>query len=127
MSVVRLLKDHPKYGRAGTVADRVPFLEARDLVAAGAAERPGEKAAEPKPAPVAAPVPDGAFAELKAAYDALRAEFAALRTELAALKADHEALKKENADLLALIETEGKVDGKPEPKKDEAPKGKDKK
>lgn len=38
MSTLRLTKDHPKYGKKGTVAT-VPFLEARDLVAGGDAER----------------------------------------------------------------------------------------
>lgn len=39
MSSLKLLKDHPKHGKKGTVATKVPFLEAKDLVAAGAAER----------------------------------------------------------------------------------------
>lgn len=109
MSVVRLLKDHPKYGRAGSVADRVPFLEARDLVAAGLAERPGEKTVEPKPEAKAEPKKDdGAVAELKAAYDALKKEIAALRAEVAELKVANDELKKENAELLALLEADGK-------------------
>jgi hypothetical protein len=39
MSVIRLLKDHTKHGKAGEIIDRVPFLEAKQLVADGVAER----------------------------------------------------------------------------------------
>jgi hypothetical protein len=39
MSVIRLLKDHTKHGKKGEVIDRVPFLEAKQLVVDGVAER----------------------------------------------------------------------------------------
>lgn len=48
MSVVTLLKDH-KGKKAGAVIPNVPFLEAKDLVAAGIAVRTNQPAAKPLP------------------------------------------------------------------------------
>ncbi|WP_439624085.1 hypothetical protein [Gemmata sp.] len=82
MSTLRLLKDHAKYGKKGTVAT-VPFVEANALVSAGHAERPGQGAGHAHPAPAPAPaVPTVP----KADHDAALKKIADLEAEVADLK-----------------------------------------
>jgi hypothetical protein len=104
VSTLKLTKDHPKYGRKGTVAT-VPFLEARALVAAGAAERPGDARA---PAPVVPTVPQVAksdldaavkrVAEVEAANDRLQGDLEAAAAENKKLKTELDAALKRAAD-----------------------------
>lgn len=106
MSTLRLLKDDAKYGKKGQTVT-VPFLQARDLVAAGVAERPGQSAGNGKPEgepTVAAKKLDEAKAviaaaekrikELEAENAELSAENDKLEAEKRKLTADAEAAKK---------------------------------
>jgi hypothetical protein len=89
MSVVKLLKDH-KGKPAGTVVDAVPFLAARDLIAAGIAEPANRPAAA-----VRSVKPDypALLAAERAKVAALTAEVAALKKAAAAKPADKPAEK----------------------------------
>ena len=103
MSVIRLTKKHKKYGDAGTVVDRVPFLEARALVEAGEAERYNGGAGPTRPeAPGTVPV--RAFEEAGRRVAALEAEVAALSDENKRL----EAAAKKAADEAAALSDENK-------------------
>lgn len=62
MSTVRLIKDDQRHGKKGDVVT-VPFLEARDLVQWGIAERPGDAAKAGAPHPGAAPGPGSSLVQ----------------------------------------------------------------
>lgn len=97
MSTLVLLKDHAKYGKAGTVAT-VPFLESRELIAAGGAERwnGGRRSA-----PSASTESDASPTEQSSALRRIEQ----LEKDCADMKAENEALKTENAELKELLET----------------------
>lgn len=85
MSVVVMLKDHPRFGKRGAKVDRVPFSEANDLVRDGYAVRPGASAIAAAPATVPAEALEKAgkrIAELEQAEARLTAELTDLRAEL---------------------------------------------
>jgi DNA anti-recombination protein RmuC len=87
MSVVKLLKDHNGQ-KKGAVIPNVPFLEAKEMVAAGIAERPNQPVAK-----AAAESPD-------------------LKAKVGELTAENEKLKAEVADLKGLLEKATKPEGK---------------
>jgi seryl-tRNA synthetase len=100
MSTLRLTKDHKKYGKAGTVAT-VPFIEARDLVKDGVAERwNGGKGNAPPEAP--ATVSMKTYEEAGKKIAALEAENKELTAECdrleAAAKKDAAAVEKLKAE-----------------------------
>jgi FtsZ-binding cell division protein ZapB len=106
MSTLKLTKEHKKYGKAGTIAT-VPFIEARELVKAGVAERynGGQGPGAPEPP---ASVSMKKFEEAGKKITLLEAECKELADENrrleAAAKKDGEAIEKLRAENERLAE-----------------------
>lgn len=111
MSVVVLLRDHPRFGKKGQRVDRVPFADANDLVRDGFAVRPGASALAAAPATVPAEALEAAgkrIAELEKANakltdeaDDLRADVAKAADKLAKVEAENKKLADDLAGLRA--------------------------
>lgn len=85
MSTLVLTKDHPKHGKKGSRIS-APFLEARDLVAAGLAER--WNGGLPAPAEAPATVSQEAYEKAGKRIGELEEQVKRLQTEAAASAAE---------------------------------------